>query len=226
MLQRRRWKTCLCRSTAAQISGGQSVSSLLACEFINTHIVNPERASVLMHNNQSLITICGPAPRRADSPSLMLEEKIGFMRKSSKFRGQRWRSAATFQHLLPAGPGLVLFWKRGEMPEEAEYLVPQANIRLRPVGKYPHGVRRQRSSQCSCSPVTHLAGSCTSFPCSLSAALLWFSEVYLLLTHPVSQPVLCHRTHGRTQRGSDSCLTASSGCTGTLEQRKSPSLWV
>lgn len=126
-------------------------------------------------------------------------------------------------------PALAPCWARFGviLKEEAEYLVPEANIRLRPVGKYPHWVRRQRSSQCSCSPVTHLAGSCTSFRCSLSAALLWFSEVYLLLTHPVSsQPVLCHRTHGTTQRGSDSCLTASSGCTGTPQQRKSPSLWV
>lgn len=121
----------------------------------------------------------------------------------------------------------VILKKEGKMPEEAEYLVPEANIRLRPVGKYPHRVRRQRSSRCSRTPVTHLAGSCTSFRCSLSAALLWFGEVCLLLTHPVSsQPALCHRTHGTTQRGSDSCLTASSGCTGTPEQRKSPSLWV
>lgn len=51
---------------------------------------------------------------------------------------------------------------------------------------------------------------------SLFISLLWFSKVYLLLTHPVSsQHVLCHRTRGTTQQGSDSCPTASSHCTGS-----------
>lgn len=32
--------------------------------------------------------------------------------KQHKFSGQGWRTAAVFQLLLPAGPVVVLFWKR------------------------------------------------------------------------------------------------------------------
>lgn len=66
-----------------------------------------------------------------------------------------------------------------------------------------------------------------SFSISPSPPLLQSSEVYLLLTHLMSsQHVLCHRTHGTTQQGSDSCPTASSHCTGTREQRKSRPRWL
>lgn len=112
----------------------------------------------------------------------------------------------------------------GADPEEAEYLVPEANIRLRPVGKYPHGCRgRGHLSVAAVLWHTWLVPLSRSVPLQLSIypALLWFSEVYLLLTHPVSsQPVLCHRTHGATQQGSDSCLTASSPCTGRGRVRR------
>lgn len=112
----------------------------------------------------------------------------------------------------------------GADPEEAEYLVPEANIRLRPVGKYPHGCRgRGHLSVAAVLWHTWLVPLSRSVPLQLSIypALLWFSEVYLLLTHPVSsQPVLCHRTHGTTQQGSDSCLTASSPCTGRGRVRR------
>lgn len=124
--------------------------------------------------------------------------------------------------------GLVwCYFERGR-PEEAEYLVPEANIRLRPVGKYPRGCRgRGHLSVAAVLWHTWLVPRSRSIPNSLSPALLWFSEVFLLLTHPVSsQLVLCHRTHGATRQGSDSCHAASSPCTGMRVQEKSQALQV
>lgn len=109
-------------------------------------------------------------------------------------------------------------------PEEAEYLVPEANIRLRPVGKTSlSGAEAEVISVWLESSATlgwsfHLV---LFLSISLSPAPFWFTKVHLLLTHPVSsQHVLCHRTHGTTQQGSDSCPPASSHCRhgGTEEE--------
>lgn len=124
--------------------------------------------------------------------------------------------------------GLVwCYFERGR-PEEAEYLVPEANIRLRPVGKYPRGCRgRGHLGVAAVLWHTWLVPRSHSVPNSLSLALLLFSEVFLLLTHPVSsQLVLCHRTQGTTRQGSDSCHAASSPSTGTRVQEKSQALQV
>lgn len=94
-----------------------------------------------------------------------------------------------------------LFWNKCARAEEVEYLVPEANIRLRPIEKYPHGWgSRGHLSEAGVQWHAQLA----ALYCAISLHfLLWFSQVYVLLTHSVSsQPVLCHRTHGSAQQGS------------------------
>lgn len=127
-----------------------------------------------------------------------------------------------FQHLLPAGPGVVLFWKgQTQRRPSTQFQKPTLGSDL--LENIPTGAEAEVISVQlqSCDTLGQSLYLVLFLSNSLSPVLLWFSEVYLLLTHPVSsQPVLCHRTHGTTQQGSDSCLTASSPCTGRGRVRR------
>lgn len=100
-------------------------------------------------------------------------------------------------------PGLVwrVILEEVARAEEVEYFVPEANIRLRPVEKYPHGWGSR--GQLSVAGVQWHA-QFDALYCAVSLYfLLWFGQVNVLLTHSVSsQPVRCHRTHGSAQQGS------------------------
>lgn len=96
-------------------------------------------------------------------------------------------------------PGLV---RRVISAEEVEYLVPEANIRFRPVEKYPSG-RGGQGQLGVAGPHWHTRLVALYRAVGLYL-LLRRGRVCLPLTHSVSaQPVLCYRTHGTTQWGSD-----------------------
>lgn len=124
-------------------------------------------------------------------------------------------------------PGLVwrVILERVARAEEVEYLVPEANIRLRPVEKYPHGWGSW--GQLSIAGVQWHA-QLGALYCAVSLYfLLWFGQVYVLLTHSVSsQPVLCHRTHGSAQQGSHIAVGLNHPPAQAHMQRTSPVLLV
>lgn len=123
---------------------------------------------------------------------------------SREVGGMRRRGAGAEEDCcsIPAFTPCRAWWGEAISAEEAEYLVPEANIRLRPVEEYPLGPG-SRGQLCVAAPWWHTRLVALYHTLGLYL-LLRRGQVCLLLTHSVSsQPVLCHRTHGKTQRGSD-----------------------
>lgn len=143
------------------------------------------RFPILLYKNLIFIVICSSITRHNQAlvtrrlpPCLILTEKIGVMKSSSEFSGQWWRIAAVFQLSPPARLCVVLFWKR--QSRGGRVLKSRSQHQAQTYWRTSPRVQRQRSSQCSWSPLTNLASPsfsfCPSLSLSLSLSLLWLSN--------------------------------------------------